>query len=182
MMHHYLSLLHEIPVFVYLIFIAICIFLWAILSLVFSNKKAWVYVNRTIVVVTIVSVFFVTLFTRNAQPIQQVELTPFAVFELASVYPDVYNQMVLNVLLFLPLGLSLPFCFSNRIKHPVLVTIIFAFGLSIIVEVLQYIFKCGYSELDDVMLNTVGTACGTIAYFLTRFVINMRQKGRNKVG
>lgn len=182
MMHHYLSLLHEIPVYAYLIFIAICIVLWAILSAAFVDKKVWVSINRSIVVVAVVSVFFVTLFTRNAQQTQQIVLIPFAVLEQARIYPDVYNQMILNVVLFLPLGLSLPFCFTERIKHPVLMTICLGLVLSITVEVLQYILQCGYSELDDVILNTIGTACGTVSYFLTRFVVNMRHKGRINVG
>ena len=84
------------------------------------------------------------------------------------------------MLLFLPLGLSLPFVFSNKIKHPVLVTIVFAFGLSVMVEVLQYILKCGYSELDDVILNTVGAVCGASAYLIARFADKKWQKRKNQ--
>ena len=182
MMHHYLSLLHEIPVFAYLVFIAICVVLWAILSSAFVNKKVWVYINRSLVVVTVVSVFFVTLFTRNAQQTQQIELTPFAALKLARIYPDVYNQMILNIVLFLPLGLSLPFCFYDKIKHPIMVTICLGLGLSVIIEVLQYKLQCGYSELDDVILNTLGVACGTLTYLMARFVSNMQKKGRIKGG
>ncbi|MBQ8539076.1 MAG: VanZ family protein [Ruminococcus sp.] len=181
MVHQIVSQFYEIPVAVVTLIILAAILLWGVVGGIFFDRSWWRVTNIFLLVLSVLLIVLITSVLRNNEK-SGIYLIPFSILEQARIYPDVYNQMVLNVLLFLPLGLSLPFCFSNRNKHPVLVTIIFAFGLSIIVEVLQYIFKCGYSELDDIMLNTVGAACGTIAYFLTRFVINMRQKGRNKVG
>ena len=182
MVHHYLSLLHEIPIFVYVIFTALIIILWAGFSVLLYKKKVWVPINFALLSFGIVLVLFITLFTRNAQQSQQIEFIPFSILEQARVYPDVYNQMILNVLLFLPFGLSLPFCLEKRIKHPILITTCLAVVLSVSVEFLQYVLRCGYSEVDDVILNTLGAFLGTLSYLISRAVINKGRKGRGKVG
>ena len=37
---------------------------------------------------------------------------------------------------------------------------LFGFGLSLAVETGQYIFSLGYSDIDDLLMNTVGTLVG----------------------
>lgn len=158
-----------------------CVFLWVLLAYCFKDNDIWIAINKIVVVIALIAILFVMLFTRSVQK-HQITLQPFAIFDLAKVYPDVYSQMVLNVVLFLPFGLSMPFCVKDRVKHPALVTIVTALLLSVIVEILQYVFSCGYSEIDDVMLNVFGAFLGMLSYVFADILKRERVKRKNKVG
>ncbi len=62
---------------------------------------------------------------------------------------------ILNVLLFLPLGIALMAATNNAIR-----VVIFAVTLSIVIEVLQGMIPGRYPTLGDVVYNTVGAATG----------------------
>ena len=69
---------------------------------------------------------------------------------------------VLNILLFVPLGFLLPILWSKNI-FTFKQTIIFAAGLSLLIEVSQ-IFTFRLTDIDDVWTNTLGAGVGY--YFL----------------
>jgi len=60
-----------------------------------------------------------------------------------------------NILLFLPLGL-LAALIVGRGHRPVLWATIMGLVLSLVIEVAQYIFVVGYSDVDDLLTNTAG--------------------------
>jgi glycopeptide antibiotics resistance protein len=68
-----------------------------------------------------------------------------------------------NILLFLPLPFILKFFLKIFNYSTVL---IISMLLSIAIETLQYIFKVGVADIDDVILNTIGASVG---YFLVSF-------------
>ena len=70
----------------------------------------------------------------------------------------------MNVFLFVPTGLSLPFVLP--FKHNGAITILFAFCVSILIEIIQYKYGIGRCEVDDVIMNTLGALIGTLAYRL----------------
>ena len=62
------------------------------------------------------------------------------------------NNLMGNLVLFMPMGIFLPALFkSSRLKHCLIVFI----GL-ILVEVLQLVTGCGVFDIDDIILNFVG--------------------------
>ena len=61
-------------------------------------------------------------------------------------------DIVLNILLFIPLG------FLLGVKG--WKAILFGFLLSAFIECAQYLFLLGYCEADDVLNNTIGTVVG----------------------
>ena len=71
---------------------------------------------------------------------------------------------ILNVMMFFPVGLLLGLGFKNMTWKRALAII---FGVSLMIELLQLIFKCGLCEVDDVIHNVVGGAIG----FLTITII-----------
>lgn len=75
--------------------------------------------------------------------------------------------MLINVFLFVPIGLSLPFVLSEN-KHPVVTTVIMALVFSVSIEVVRFIFSLGLCEVDDVIMNTLGTMIGTLGYRISR--------------
>ena len=71
----------------------------------------------------------------------------------------------MNVLLFVPLGLTLPFTLPEKWTCRALLSIVIAATLSIYVEAAQFIFRLGRAEIDDVLMNTLGAVLGILAYF-----------------
>jgi glycopeptide antibiotics resistance protein len=66
-----------------------------------------------------------------------------------------------NLMIFLPLGYMTALLFpSMRKLHKILVLSI-AFSLSI--EFFQFVFACGSTDIDDVILNTLGGMIGFLA-------------------
>ena len=66
-----------------------------------------------------------------------------------------------NVLLFIPLGLLLPFWFPTGRKG---IVIIVGLVCSIGIEVTQLVTGYGFCQLDDVIMNTAGTSVGYLLY------------------
>ncbi len=64
---------------------------------------------------------------------------------------------ILNVVLFFPVGLLLGLGFRSMTWKRALAII---FGLSVMIELLQLIFKCGLCEVDDVIHNVIGGGIG----------------------
>ena len=64
-----------------------------------------------------------------------------------------------NIVWFIPFGMYLRY--TGRIKNIFLITGI-GFLFSLMIESLQYVFGTGYSELDDLVLNTLGVWIGAV--------------------
>lgn len=64
-----------------------------------------------------------------------------------------------NVALFLPLGYLLLLLWANQ-PHPVRRVATAAVALSAAIETAQYIFALGYTDIDDVLYNTLGAVLG----------------------
>ena len=71
--------------------------------------------------------------------------------------------LILNILLYYPLGYLLPILFPKlKPKYVILIGCL----CSIATEANQYIFKVGWCETDDVIHNTLGTAIGVWVWHL----------------
>ena len=81
---------------------------------------------------------------------------------------DVFKQIVDNILVFIPLGILLPAAYGAKHEMKNYVFVVFA-GLfvSLVIEVLQYVFAIGFTEADDVINNTWGSMIGCGIYALT---------------
>lgn len=65
-----------------------------------------------------------------------------------------------NLIWFVPFGAILPLLTQRRTS-----TILLGFFLSLCIEILQFIFGTGVSEVEDLILNTLGTAIGYGLYW-----------------
>ena len=84
--------------------------------------------------------------------------------------------MQLNIILFMPFGMSLPFILPEKLRFKPLITVCIALIISVTIEVCQYIFNIGMSEVDDVIMNTLGTALGTVSYLLVSLILKKSNK------
>lgn len=171
MLHQFMSQMYEIPIGWVFLAVMLVVSLWTVAAKFFESRKWFGVINIVTLITMSIAVFLITLVLRT-HGASGVSLVPFYVFALAREYPDVYNQMVLNIVLFVPLGLSFPYILRKRAKHPVVITLIFALVVSLIIEILQYIFACGYSEVDDLIFNVSGALIGAISYMVFRGLKN----------
>ena len=81
---------------------------------------------------------------------------------------DMMRQISANVLMFIPIGILLAHSVGWR-------SILFGFVFSMAIELCQLVFHCGFSELDDVIHNTLGVCAGYIIY-------NLISGGNYKIG
>ncbi|WP_295149727.1 VanZ family protein [uncultured Peptoniphilus sp.] len=76
------------------------------------------------------------------------------------------ENIIGNILLFLPMGIYLN-VITDRNKLSLTIIILF----SILVEIIQYLFKFGILDIDDIILNSIGGFIGikTYNFLLTKF-------------
>lgn len=75
-----------------------------------------------------------------------------------------------NIVIFVPLGVY--FTLFNRRK-----TVLWIFLFSVIVEIIQYVFKIGIGDIDDVILNVLGGVIGIGLYQILWWIF----KDKNKI-
>ena len=148
----------------------IFILVWAWAKHYIADKKEknifWKIGNLLLVLAMLCVIVSVTLTSRGG--VSEVILTPFySLVEMRS-SPDLGRSVFMNIFLFFPLGLTLPFALPEKWNRKALLAILFAFLLSFAIEFLQYYYHLGRAETDDVICNTIGCAIGTLAYILER--------------
>lgn len=72
---------------------------------------------------------------------------------------EFYREMLMNVILFYPLGLTLTVLIGSW-------SIVVAFVLSFGIEVWQYVAGTGVAQGSDVLMNTLGCVVGAVPYFI----------------
>lgn len=91
----------------------------------------------------------------------QIELVPFV--GLIQIFHNSVGMFLYlfvgNLVCFVPLGVLLPVLTKARNA-----TILWGLGLSLYIEVSQFIFGTGVSEVEDLILNTAGTGIGYLIY------------------
>ena len=101
--------------------------------------------------------------TRN------LNLTPFTTIKLYLRHiekPYAYTNIVANLLFFVPVGFLIPIAFPKHKKF--LKTMIICLIIVASIEIFQYITCLGFCDIDDVILNMVGSMTGFIVYKCTR--------------
>ena len=87
-----------------------------------------------------------------------------------------FKQIVLNTLMFVPLGFLLPLMG----KHKFLFVTLVSFGFSTFIEVFQpFISSVRYSDITDVITNTLGGMMGYLIYFIIRKLMDKRRRTKN---
>lgn len=66
-----------------------------------------------------------------------------------------------NIGWFLPFGMYLQY---RRKERGIGWTVLYGFCFSLLIETLQYVFGTGFSELDDLVLNTLGALLGALLW------------------
>ncbi len=165
------------PIINLILIVFVLILLMARINVLFKNRLYQNFFNCILFVLSIVVLIYVTILKRVDGNFQ-VELKPFYTFVLAQEQVEYYRTFFMNILLFVPLGLSMPYVLSKKpYLRNVFITIGFAAVLSAGIEFLQYYYHLGRCETDDVIANTLGAATGTLSYCLYMRILKNQEKG-----
>ena len=145
---------------------ALLIFLWGYLGFREGGKLRWRLLNFILFAGTAAAIFYMTVYTRG-EGAGEVVLVPFRSFQEAKIQPELYRSMLMNVFLFVPLGMSGPFVLGKGRWAPFL-TVVLSLAFSAGIEYLQYTYALGRCEVDDVIMNTLGALLGSRAHWLYR--------------
>ena len=133
---------------------------------------------------------YFTVFSRRVGSGAFVEFRPFQVYTRLFAEPvDAGNAavgfaakflnntppivgLILNILLYYPLGYLLPILFPKlKPKHVILIGCL----CSIATEATQYLLKMGWCETDDVIHNTLGTVIGVWVWLWQSKRLNLQR-------
>ena len=131
----------------------------------------------TVFVTYILIVLKLTIFRFDIHYYErQINLSLFT--DLVNIYKNVGIKIFLRLFLgnigwFVPFGFLLPMLLKkNSLFKIMLIGFIFSFSI----EILQFVFRKGVAELDDLILNILGTAIGYFMYKLICKITSLRKK------
>lgn len=172
----YLSILfRQIPDYVYEggIFV---FFLGTILLLCFSAaKKRKLYVARLLLLEYIALIYSSTVIFRKTLSSTKIKSPSIESYEkiVEGGGIHIHPEMFMNVMVFVLLGIMIYVAFKSLKWWQVLMA---GCGMSISIEVLQYILRRGTSEATDVFHNTLGCLIGIGVYKLISITIQAFRK------
>lgn len=148
------------PLLSIILSIAIAVVVWGYLRTKVQRRR-WTIANLVLSCVVAIAILYATILTRTPGDYKPI-LTPFATFTAALQQPELYREMLMNVFLFFPLGLTL----SNALPRKwhrwlrIILTTLVGCALSAGIEYAQYRCTLGLAETDDVICNTLGAFLG----------------------
>ena len=95
-------------------------------------------------------------------------------------YLAVAANLLGNVAGFVPFGLILPII-SRNARGFFFITFS-GFALSLLVETVQLVSKRGSFDVDDLVMNTLGTAAGYVIFAVSYMIYNKLRKRKRKYG
>ena len=118
--------------------------------------------NFVLFCAAVIAILCATILNRTPGNYELI-LTPFAALSAARQQPELYREMLMNIFLFFPLGLTL----SNALPQKwhrwgrIILTTLVGCALSAGIEYAQYRCALGLAETDDVICNTLGAFIGS---------------------
>lgn len=136
-----------------------------------GTKFLWCNILWFLTGIYVVYFFYITFGIRYVGQRQELDLIPFHNISRNS---QELRFVVENILLFIPFGCLLPIGIK-RCRRFTRVTSCAA-ALSICIEILQYVFRCGKTEVNDVIMNLAGTILGYLLFgiFLGAIILSRR--------
>ena len=86
---------------------------------------------------------------------------------------QVLRQLLINLVMLMPVGFLLPVVINAKPKY--IITLALSLLLTVFIETMQLITKCGSFEIDDIINNFVGAVIGMLIYMLLNKIIQNRK-------
>lgn len=160
-----ISLYKDIPQEVYEGLLSIfCIGL--VVFIAWKGFKTGLRYSATLLLIEYIFLLFCsTVIYRTTSELRKYDFHPFWSYDR----PDLLIENIMNVIVFIPIGMILGSLL--RVKGSCLVVLLIGCSISVTIEALQFCFMRGFSEVDDVMHNTLGCVLGYILVLGARFVV-----------
>lgn len=164
-----ISLYQDIPLEVYEGLLSIfCIGL--VVFIAWKGFKTGLRYSAALLLVEYIFLLFCsTVIFRATGEIRQYDFHPFWSYDR----PELLVENIMNVAVFVPFGLLLGASINGLKWRNALLT---GVCLSASIEILQFVFMIGFSEVDDVMHNTLGCMIGYGLYTIIEIILKMRYK------
>ena len=152
--------IYALPLHMVIFLMLVLLIVWAMLSQ-HKNQKKRTIINAALCFIAAFIILYATILTRSVG-VSEAILAPFASLTAARQQPELYREMLMNVFLFFPLGLTL----SNALPRKwhrwgkIALTTLVGCALSAGIEYAQYRCALGLAETDDVICNTLGAFLG----------------------
>lgn len=133
--------------------------------------------NFVLFCAAVIAILCATILNRTPGNYELI-LTPFAALSAARQQPELYREMLMNVFLFFPLGLTL----SNALPRKwhrwgkIALTTLVGCALSAGIEYAQYRCALGLAETDDVICNTLGAFLGAVSLLIAHAIEKYRER------
>ena len=119
------------------------------------------YANWLILGVYLFANLYLTILSRPARIYHHMMLTPFWSYAGAVTRAELREEILLNIILYIPFGYLMHYAFPKMKWWAVVCA---GFLLSGFTEAVQLFFKLGLCEVDDLISNTLGTLVGVGLY------------------
>ena len=132
------------------------------------------YASAFLLVEYIALLMYFTVFIRPEHGERELLLIPFwSYWAIAHDGAKVLIQEhIMNVAVFIPIGILQAIVLKGVKWWKVLLV---GTGVSLMVEVMQYIMMRGYCEIDDVIHNTIGCLIGIALVLLCKMIVNQEK-------
>ena len=139
---------------------AFILLLWAALIFLTGrrrwSRKAFTYICITLTIAALYGILGYTVLGRS--PSSEHSFAFFAAYT-----NEFYREMLMNALLYVPLGLTLTVLHGPR-------SILVAFALSLGIESWQYFAGTGLAQGTDVIMNTLGASIGALPWIIVKCI------------
>lgn len=147
-----------------------CLFLFLIYKgyIQYKQKSFIGIITGTLLAMSVALIIVMTLYGRRPGVESEWRVVPFTsyieVFREGNI--EVLLQIIMNIVMFVPVGILLPCCFQWFEKNKRV--FFFAILFSGIIECTQGIFRMGMFEADDILGNVLGAELGFSLFYLVR--------------
>lgn len=102
------------------------------------------------------------MWDMEAHHLRSLDLVLFNGFIGAPIWWGPWTNTFGNIALFIPFGFLLYILLKNRSRFPLLEVTAFAGVTSLVIEIVQFAFAAGYTDVDDLLFNTIGGFLGGV--------------------
>ena len=141
-----------------------------VIFIAWKGLKTGLRYSATLLLVEYIFLLFCsTVFFRTTSELRKYDFQPFWSYQaIQDNREDLLAENIMNVVVFIPVGLLLGIAFKQMTWLKVL---LIGCCISVTIEALQFYFMKGFSEVDDVMHNTLGCLIGWFMVKGLRFMV-----------
>ena len=174
-----LSLINQIPQYEYEALLSVFCLSVVVLLAIYGVKKGYRRIFQILLSEYVILLYSSTLLLRDHMEKCGPNFEPFWSYTaIQGGNEHILVESIMNVVAFIPLGILLNTAFSS-IRWWQIISV--GCAISVSIEILQFTFKRGYAETDDVIHNTLGCFIGYgITMIILKIISYIQKYGKKK--